>query len=135
MLASSTQASGQPDRISTSDSVDAGFLPQGGIDAITQQGNVVYTDGQTPDKRMQAWANSARYTPGDQMLVLTGSPRVASGGMATTAKTIHINRATGDALAEERRQDHLQRAEGTAGRRLAGIVFAHPRHRAQHDRP
>ena len=49
---------------------------------------------------MQAWANSARYTPADQMLVLTGNPRVANGGMATTAKTIRINRATGDALAQ-----------------------------------
>jgi lipopolysaccharide export system protein LptA len=34
------------------------------------------------------------------MLVLTGSPRIANGGMATTARTIHINRATGYALAE-----------------------------------
>ena len=91
---------GEPDRVSTSESVDAIFLPQGGIDAITQQGNVAYTDGQQPDKRMQAWANSARYSPGDQMLVLTGSPRVVSGGMATTAKTVRINRATGDALAQ-----------------------------------
>jgi len=91
---------GEPDRVSTSESVDAIFLPQGGIDAITQQGNVAYTDGQQPDKRMQAWANSARYSPGDQMLVLTGSPRVVNGGMATTAKTVRINRATGDALAQ-----------------------------------
>ena len=91
---------GSPDRVSTSDTVDAAFLPQGGMDAITQQGNVAYTDGQPPDKRMQAWANSAHYTPADQMLVLTGSPRVANGGMATTARTIRINRATGDALAE-----------------------------------
>jgi lipopolysaccharide export system protein LptA len=91
---------GEPDRLSTSESVDATFLPLGGIDAVTQLGNVAYTDGQQPDKRMQAWANSARYTPGDQMLALTGSPRVANGGMATTAKTIRINRATGDALAQ-----------------------------------
>jgi lipopolysaccharide export system protein LptA len=91
---------GQPDRISTSEAVDAIFLPQGGIDSITQQGNVAYTDGQQPEKRMQAWANSARYTPLDQMLALTGSPRVTSGAMATTAKIIRINRATGDALAE-----------------------------------
>jgi lipopolysaccharide export system protein LptA len=91
---------GEPDRVSTSDSVDAAFLPQGGLDAVTQQGNVAYSDDQQPDKRMQAWANSARYTPGDQMLVLTGSPRVTNGGMATTAKTIRMNRATGDALAE-----------------------------------
>jgi lipopolysaccharide export system protein LptA len=93
-------APGEPDRVSTSDSVDATFLPQGGIDSITQQGNVAYTDGQQPDKRMQAWANSARYTPSDQMLLLTGDPRVANGGMATTATTIRINRATGDALAQ-----------------------------------
>jgi lipopolysaccharide export system protein LptA len=96
-----SSAPGEPDRVSTSDSVDAAFLPQGGIDAVIQQGNVVYTDGQQPDKRMQAWANSARYTPADQMLVLTGNPRVTNGGMATTAKTIRMNRATGDALAEE----------------------------------
>jgi lipopolysaccharide export system protein LptA len=93
-------APGQPDRVSTSESVNAVFLPQGGIDSITQQGNFVYTDGQQPDKRMQAWANSARYTPADQMLMLTGSPRVSDGAMATTAKTIRINRATGEALAQ-----------------------------------
>jgi lipopolysaccharide export system protein LptA len=93
-------APGQPDRISTSDSVDATFLPQGGIDFITQLGNVAYSDGLQPDKRMQAWANSARYTPGDQMLVLTGNPRVTNGGMATTANTVRMNRATGDALAQ-----------------------------------
>jgi len=92
---------GQPDRISTSDSVDASFFALGGIDSITQQGNVAYTDSQQPEKRMQAWANSAHYTPGDQMLVLTGSPRVTSGGMATTAKTLRINRATGVALAQD----------------------------------
>jgi len=34
------------------------------------------------------------------MLVLTGSPRVANGGMQTTANSVRINRATGDALAE-----------------------------------
>ena len=91
---------GQPDRVSTSESVDAVFLPQGGIDSITQQGNLAYSDGQQPEKRMQAWANSGRYTPADQMLVLAGNPRVVDGAMATTAKTIRINRATGDALAD-----------------------------------
>jgi lipopolysaccharide export system protein LptA len=93
-------ASGQPDRVSTSEAVDAAFLPQGGIDAITQTGNVAYSDGQKPDKLTQAWANSAHYTPADQMLVLTGNPRVTNGGMATTATTVRMNRATGDALAQ-----------------------------------
>jgi lipopolysaccharide export system protein LptA len=32
--------------------------------------------------------------------VLTGSPRVVDGGMTTTAQTIRMNRATGDAIAE-----------------------------------
>src|SRR5579872_243054 len=91
---------GQPGRVSSSDSVDAIFLPTGGIDSVIQAGHVVYSDGQAPEKRMQAWANGARYTPANQMLTLTGSPRISSGGMATTANTIRINRANGDALAD-----------------------------------
>jgi lipopolysaccharide export system protein LptA len=91
---------GQPDRTSTSDSVDATFLPQGGIDTVTQTGHFVYADNLAADKRMQAWAESSRYTPANQMLALIGSPRVANAGMATTANTIRINRANGDALAD-----------------------------------
>ena len=95
-----SSTAGKPDRLSSSDSVEATFLPHGGIDSVTQLGNVAYTDGQPPDKRTQAWANRARYTPADQMLVLTGNPRIATASMATTANTIRINRATGQALAE-----------------------------------
>ena len=94
------QGPGQPERVSTSAAVDATFLPQGGIATVTQQGNVVYSDDQSPDKRTQATADLARYTPADEMLALTGGPRVVEGGMATTAQTIRINRATGEALAE-----------------------------------
>jgi lipopolysaccharide export system protein LptA len=93
-------APGQPDRISASQSVDAFFLPQGGIESVTQRGTVFYTDNQPVLQRTQAWANGARYTPADQVLVLTGSPRVQSGSMVTTAKTIHLNRATGEADAD-----------------------------------
>src|SRR5579862_4303906 len=91
---------GQPDRVSTSDFVQAVFLPQGGIESITQKGNVAYSDLEAPDKRMQAWGESGRYTPSDQMLVLTGNPRVANGGMQTTANTIRINRSTRESTAE-----------------------------------
>ncbi len=91
----------QPDRISTSRTLDATFVPRGGIDSIVQQGNVAYTDGQPADKRTQAWAERARYTPADQLTVLTGSPRVIQGGTATTARMIYINRATGQARAED----------------------------------
>ena len=95
-----SSTAGQPDRVSTSDSVDATFSAQGGIDSVTQLGSVAYTDGLSPDKRTQAWANRAYYSPADQMLVLSGNPRIASISMATTANTIRINRATGAALAE-----------------------------------
>jgi lipopolysaccharide export system protein LptA len=90
-----------PDRVSTSQMLDALFLPQGGIFSIIQKGNVAYDDGQVPTKRTQAWADKAVYTPADRILVLTGSPRVSEGSMATTARTIRINRDTDDAFADE----------------------------------
>ncbi len=95
-----SSAAGVPDRVSTSQMVDAEFLPQGGIASILQQGNFTYTDGQTPEKRTQAWADKALYTLSDRILVLSGNPRIADGGMVTTAKTIRINRDSDDAFAE-----------------------------------
>jgi len=91
---------GAPDRVSTSEMLDATFLPQGGIASIVQQGNVAFTDGQTPEKRTQAWAAKAVYTPADRVLILSGSPRVAQGAMVTSARTIRINRTNDDAFAE-----------------------------------
>jgi lipopolysaccharide export system protein LptA len=91
---------GLPDRVSTSQTLDATFLAQGGIAAIVQQGTVAYSDGQPPEKRTQAWADKALYTPADRILVLTGSPRVSDGSMVTTATTIRINRDTDDAFAD-----------------------------------
>ncbi len=86
---------GQPDRASTSQRLDAVFRPGEGIDAIMQQGSVAYTDGER-----KAWADSARYTPSDQMLELSGAPRVVQGGMTTTARIMRLNRATGAAFSE-----------------------------------
>jgi lipopolysaccharide export system protein LptA len=86
---------GQPDRVSTSDTLDATFRPGTGVETITQQGNVAYID-----KERKAWGERARYTLADQMLVLTGAPRVVDGGMTTTARIMRMNRATGDAFAE-----------------------------------
>jgi lipopolysaccharide export system protein LptA len=93
-------APGLPDRVSTSQTLDATFLPEGGIASIIQQGSVAYTDGLPPEKRTQAWADKAIYTPADRILLFTGSPRVSDGGMTTTAKTIRINRVTDDAFAD-----------------------------------
>ncbi|HXY49878.1 MAG TPA: LptA/OstA family protein [Terriglobales bacterium] len=86
---------GQPDRVSTSQALQAAFTPHGEFDSVLQQGNVAYSDGE-----LQAWAERARYTPADQMLVLTGSPRITDQGMTTTARILRMNRATGDAFAE-----------------------------------
>ena len=86
---------GQPDRVSTSDTLEANFHSGSGIEAIVQQGSVAYVDAER-----KAWADRARYTPADQVLVLTGSPRVVDGSMTTTARSMRLNRATGDALAD-----------------------------------
>jgi lipopolysaccharide export system protein LptA len=91
----------EPDRISASEKADAVFLPLGGIESVTQQGHVAYTDGQPPEKRTQAWSDKAHYTPADQVLTMVGNPRVINGGMETTANTIRINRQTNEAHAED----------------------------------
>jgi lipopolysaccharide export system protein LptA len=88
-------AAGQPDRTSTSETIDVVFLPTGGIEALIQQGNVNYRDGER-----FARADRARYTPGDQILELTGSPQITDKGLLTTARTFLMNRASGDAVAE-----------------------------------
>jgi lipopolysaccharide export system protein LptA len=90
-----SQTPGQPDRVSTSDTLDASFRPGSGIDSIVQQGHIAYVDGER-----KAWGDRATYTPADQMLVLNGSPRVVDGGMTTTSRSMRLNRATGDAFAD-----------------------------------
>ncbi len=86
---------GQPDRVSTSQSLEATFRAGRGIESVVQQGSLAYSDG---DRK--AWAERARYTPADQMLVLIGSPRVVQGSMTTTSRSMRFNRATGDAFCE-----------------------------------
>ena len=90
-----TGVSGQADRVSTSAMLDVVFRPEGGVASIAQSGGVAYVDGSE-----KAWAQRGEYTVADQMLVLTGSPRVVDNGMTTTAQTIRMNRVTGDAVAE-----------------------------------
>ena len=85
----------QNDRVSTSQKLDVVFGPEGGIASITQTVDLVYVDG-----TQKAWGQRGEYTAVDQLLVLTGSPRVVDNGMTTTAQTIRMNRVTGDALAE-----------------------------------
>jgi lipopolysaccharide export system protein LptA len=86
---------GDHSRVSTSDTIDAFFHPGAGVSALVQQGHFAYVDG-----TQQAFADRARYTPADQILVLTGSPRLIDAGTATTARTVRLNRATGDGFAQ-----------------------------------
>jgi lipopolysaccharide export system protein LptA len=88
------QALGHPERVSTSRSLEAAFH-HGRIEALLQQGEVAYSDGQ-----LRAFADQARYTPADQLVTLTGEPRIVEGGLTTTARTMRVNRQSGDALAE-----------------------------------
>jgi len=85
----------EPDRVSTSDRIDAYFRPGTGIETLVQEGRFTYTSG-----TQRAAAERARYTPADQMLTLTGSPRIVDAGMATTARTVRLNRTTGDGFAQ-----------------------------------
>ncbi len=90
-----TSDAGQPERVSTSNALDLSFTSGNGISELLQTGNVIYSDGER-----KAWADRAQYTPADQLLVLTGTPRVVEGGATTTANSLRLNRATGDAFAE-----------------------------------
>jgi lipopolysaccharide export system protein LptA len=91
----SGSAPGATDRVSTSQMLDVVFGPEGGVSSIAQTGGVVYVDGTE-----KAWAQRGQYTTADQVLVLTGLPRVVDGGMTTTAQMIRMNRTTGEAIAE-----------------------------------
>src|SRR5215469_13980298 len=85
----------QPDRVSTSTSIDAYFHPGTGIEALVEQGNFHYSSG-----TQEAFAGSARYTSRDQILGLSDSPRIVDTGMETTAERARLNRATGDGFAD-----------------------------------
>jgi lipopolysaccharide export system protein LptA len=95
-----SSAPGQTDKTSTSDRLEATFNPAGGIATLVQDGHFHYLEPGIKDAgERAAWADHARYTPSDQILSLTGSPRIVDGGITTTADTLRMNRRTGDAQA------------------------------------
>jgi lipopolysaccharide export system protein LptA len=93
---------GQPEKVSTSHNLDVKFGADGGVEKLVQTGDFRYhepaANADTGDR--QGYANSATYTPGDQILLLNGSPRVIDNGTTTTAEVVRINRQTGDAFAD-----------------------------------
>ena len=95
VTAGTSQNFSQPDRVSTSDTIDAFFRPGTGIETVTQQGHFSYSSG-----TQKAFADAARYTPANQIVALSGSPRVLDSGMETTADSVRLNRSNGIADAE-----------------------------------
>ncbi len=91
---------GEPVKTSTSDRLEVAFNPAGGVASIAQDGNFHYSEtGGQPGGERAAWAEHARYTSADELLTLSGSPRVVEGGLTTTAQTIRLDRRSGDAVA------------------------------------
>ncbi|MGA2990849.1 MAG: LptA/OstA family protein [Candidatus Korobacteraceae bacterium] len=96
---------GQPDKVSTSDSVAAQFAPGGGITEIRQEGDFRYSEAQGKNAPLGpggrfAYAERARYTPESDAIALSGSPRIVDGGMTITANSLRIERRSGDAFAQ-----------------------------------
>ncbi len=90
---------GQPDKISTSDNLEATFAASGGIETLFQDGRFHYLEPATTAlASREAWAQRASYTPQNGTLTLTGSPRIVDGGLTTTADTIRLDRQAGDAI-------------------------------------
>jgi lipopolysaccharide export system protein LptA len=106
-----SKADGKPDRISTSQSLDAHFH-HGQTTAFSQVGDFTYSDGQ-----LKASAGTAQYNPQSQIMTLRQAPRVTDGAMTTSADSIQLNRLTGSAHAEGnvRTTDLPQNAHSGAG--------------------
>lgn len=94
---------GQPDKTSTADKLDVTFAPDGGVQKLIQSGNFEYHEP-PPNPNTggrAAFAETATYTPSDEILVLSGSPRIVDGGMTTTATHVRMNRQSGEGFADE----------------------------------
>src|SRR5579862_2330366 len=94
---------GESEKLSTADKLDVTFDPDGGVQKLIQNGNFEYHEP-APNPQTgarSAFANSATYTPEDQVLVLTGSPRIVDGGMTTTAVHVRMNRQSGEGFADD----------------------------------
>ena len=105
----------QPDRITTSDSIDAAFIRKTGIESVIQKGHFKYVSG-----TQNAVAETARYVPANDLLTLTGSPRVTDSGMMTTAGVVLLNRLTGQVLAK----DHVKTTYNDLKPQSGGALLA-----------
>ncbi len=94
---------GEPPKVSTAQKLDVSFAPDGGVEKLIQTGSFEYHEPSSSPNNggRAAFADMATYTPNDEILVLTGSPRVIDGGMTTTAIHVKMNRQTGEGFADD----------------------------------
>jgi len=94
---------GQPDKLSTSDSMVTQLTPAGEISSVVQEGNFRYNEGQSSKSEpggRSSFAARASYSPQDDSLTLQGNPRIVSGGMTVTAEIIRLLRRSGQLFAQ-----------------------------------
>jgi lipopolysaccharide export system protein LptA len=94
---------GQPNKLSTSDTMVAQFTPAGEISRVVQEGNFRFNEGQSSKNEpggRTSFADRANYSPQDDALTLQGSPRIVDGGMTVTADSIRLLRSGGEAFAQ-----------------------------------
>ena len=92
-LVSSTP--GQPDRVATSNDLSAGFNSKGELATAELAGDLHYQEG-----ARRATADRGHYSAVDDVLVLSGSPRIVDSGLTITADRVELSRKTGNAVAQ-----------------------------------
>jgi len=94
---------GQPDKVSTSDTMVAHFTPAGEVSKVVQEGNFRFKEGQVsknePGGRTSTAAR-ANYSAQDDSLTLLGDPRTVDGGTTVTADSIRLLRRSGEMFAQ-----------------------------------
>ncbi|ABF40661.1 OstA-like protein [Candidatus Koribacter versatilis Ellin345] len=96
-----SSAAGQAERTTTADKLEVLYNEKGELASVLQQGNFRYHEALPANQgERTATAEKATYSPSDELLRLTGSPRITDGGMSLTASLVNINRHTGEATAD-----------------------------------
>jgi lipopolysaccharide export system protein LptA len=111
---------GQIDRMSSSREVLATFNAKGEMVSAEQNGDFHYEQG---DRK--GWADHARYNPGDESFLLTGSPRLVQADSSVTADSIQINRKNDTAYGQGNvKSTYNQKPQANSGAATAGAMLA-----------
>ena len=97
-----SHAPGQPDKLSTSDTLVAHFTPAGEISRVVQEGNFRFKEGQVSKSEPGGRTSTAErgiYSALDDSVTLQGDPRTVDGGTTVTADSIRLLRGSGEMFA------------------------------------